>query len=37
MSDYALAIAKLGVLILLVAWSEYAHDNWRDDYNAHSR
>jgi hypothetical protein len=30
MSDYALAVAALGVLILLLAWREYASDNRRD-------
>ncbi|MDO8440778.1 MAG: hypothetical protein Q7S97_06175 [Polaromonas sp.] len=30
MSDYALAIASLGVLMLLGAWREYASDNRRD-------
>lgn len=30
MSNYALAIASLGVLILLGAWREYASDNRRD-------
>lgn len=29
-SALALAIASLGVLILLVAWREYARDNRRD-------
>ncbi len=30
MSDYALPIASLGVLILFCAWREYAGDNRRD-------
>jgi hypothetical protein len=30
MSDFALAIAALGVLLLFGAWREYASDNRRD-------
>lgn len=30
MSDYALPIASLGILILLCAWREYASGNRRD-------
>ena len=30
MSDYALLIASLGILLLLGAWREYASDNRRD-------
>lgn len=30
MSDYALPIASLGVLMLLGAWCEYASDKRRD-------
>ena len=30
MSDYAFAIAALGVLLLVGAWREYAGDNQRD-------
>ena len=30
MSDYALPIASLGILILLCGWREYASDNRRD-------
>ena len=30
MSEYALATASLGVLLLLGAWREYARENRRD-------
>lgn len=30
MSDYAIPLAALGLLILLGAWREYARDNRRD-------
>lgn len=30
MSDYALALSALGVIVFLLAWREYASDNRRD-------
>ena len=30
MSDYALALATLGLIVFLLAWREYASENRRD-------
>ena len=30
MSDYALALAALGLIVFLLAWREYASENRRD-------